>query len=82
MQLPRAPEAVAAEAAAAAAAEHRKASAAAAADEAAVRRLRMTLRDVASLMLTNRRYEMFWEPPDIDEDPTYWEKVGFEHVTK
>ncbi len=76
MQLPRAPEAVAAEAAAAAEAEHRKASAAAAAEEAAVRRLRMILRDIASLMLTQRRFEMFWEPPHPDDDPQYWQRVS------
>ena len=76
VQLPRAPEAVAAEAAAAARAEHRKAAAAAAAEESAVRQLRMILRDIASAMLCTRRWQAFAEPVHPEDDAEYWQKVG------
>ena len=75
VQLPRAPEAVAAEAAAAAQAEHRKAAAAAAGEEAAVRQLRMLLRDITSAMLCTRRWQAFAEPVHPEEDPEYWQRV-------
>ncbi|KAK9861644.1 hypothetical protein WJX84_011103 [Apatococcus fuscideae] len=74
-QLPRAPEAVAAEAAAAAEAAHRQAAATAAKEETAVRRLRMTLREIATMLLCNRRWQVFAEPVHPEDDPEYWQRV-------
>lgn len=66
-----------------AAAEARAAAEAAAAgrrayeaDQAALRALRMALRDVGIRLLTDRRWRMFAAPHDADAEPEYYEKVG------
>ena len=75
-QLPKAPEA----AEALAEAERRKAEAEAKArydaDVAAVRDLRMGLRDVATKLLCDRRWRSLALPVMPQEDPEYWERVG------
>lgn len=42
------------------------------ADEAALRALRMLLRDLTHRLLGNKKWEWFWEP---EEDPEWWDKV-------
>lgn len=75
-QLPKAPEA----AEALAEAERRKAEAEAKgrydADVAAVRDLRMGLRDVTTKLLCDRRWRSLALPVMPQEDPEYWERVG------
>jgi SpoVK/Ycf46/Vps4 family AAA+-type ATPase len=73
--LPLAPDAIAA------AAARKKAEETAAArqiyehDQAALRALRVTLREVTTKLLRNRRWELFWMPPDPEDDPEYWNTV-------
>ncbi len=76
LQLPKAPEA--AEALAEAARLKKKAEARAAyeADVAAVRELRMCLRDVATRLLTDRRWRSLALPVTPQEDAEYWQRVG------
>lgn len=76
MQLPRAPEALAAQAAAEQARAEAAARAAYEADVAAVRQLRMTLREVATKLLCDRRWRSLAAPVFPEEDPEYWERVG------
>ena len=75
LQLPKAPEA--AEALAEAAQNRKEAEARAAyeADVAAVRELRMCLRDVATRLLTDRRWRSLALPVTPQEDPEYWQRV-------
>lgn len=42
-------------------------------DAAALRALRMVLRDLTYKLLGNKKWEWFWEP---EEDPEWWDKVG------
>ena len=74
-QLPKAPEAVEA----LAEAERKKSEAEAKgrydADVAAVRDLRMGLRDVATKLLCDRRWRSLALPVTPQEDPEYWERV-------
>jgi len=73
--LPLAPDAIAA------AAAHKKAEETAVArqtyehDQAALRALRVALREVTTKLLRNRRWELFWMPPDPEDDPDYWNTV-------
>ena len=76
VQLPRAPEAAEAQAEAA---RQRWAAAAKAGYEAAVaavRELRMALRDVATRLLCDRRWRSLALPVAPQEDPEYWERVS------
>ena len=76
LQLPRAPEAAEAQAEAA---RQRGAAAAKAGYEAAVaavRELRMALRDVATRLLCDRRWRSLALPVAPQDDPEYWERVS------
>lgn len=46
-------------------------------DQAALRALRMALRDVLLRMLGSRKWEAYAEPVSPDEDPHYWNTVGW-----
>ncbi|PRW59558.1 ATPase family AAA domain-containing-like isoform X1 [Chlorella sorokiniana] len=70
--LPRAPEAVAAEEEAKKKAEEAAARQRYEEDAAALRALRMVLRDLTYKLLGNKKWEWFWEP---EEDPEWWDKV-------
>lgn len=76
-QLPRAPEALAAQEAAERERAEAAARAAYEADVAAVRQLRMTLRDVATKLLCDRRWRALAAPVSPEDDPTYWQRVGY-----
>ena len=76
VQLPRAPGAAEAQAEAA---RQRGAAAAKSAYEAAVaavRELRMALRDVATRLLCDRRWRSLALPVAPQDDPEYWERVS------
>ena len=78
VQLPRAPEAAEAQAEAA---RQRDAAAAKAGYEAAVaavRELRMGLRDVATRLLCDRRWRSLALPVAPQDDPEYWERVSID----
>ena len=79
VQLPRAPEAMAAQAAAEAARAEAAACASYEADVAAVRQLRMTLREIAMKLLCDRRWRVLAAPVSPEEDPNYWERVSSPH---
>ncbi|CAL8469143.1 g8684 [Coccomyxa elongata] len=74
-KLPRAPEALAAQEAAERERAEAAARAAYEADVAAVRQLRMTLRDVATKLLCDRRWRSLAAPVSPEDDPTYWERM-------
>ena len=74
-QLPRAPEAVEALAKAERKKSEAEAKARYEADVAAVRDLRMGLRDVATKLLCDRRWRSLALPVTPQEDPEYWERV-------
>jgi hypothetical protein len=74
-QLPKAPEAAEALAEAARQKHEAEARARYAADVAAVRDLRMGLRDVATKLLCDRRWRSLALPVAPQEDPEYWERV-------
>jgi len=76
-QLPKAPEVEAAAAAADAAARDAAERAAREADVAALRSLRMGLRDVTTRLLCDRRWRAFAEPVTAEEDPEYLALVRF-----
>lgn len=76
-QLPKAPEAEQAAAEADAAAKAAAERAARQADVAALRALRMGLRDVTTRLLCDRRWRAFAEPVTPEEDPEYLELVRF-----
>ncbi len=83
LQLPRAPEAMAAQEAAERERAEAAVRAAYEADVAAVRQLRMTLRDVATKLLCDRRWRALAAPVSPEDDPIYWERVRFFcHQTK
>jgi len=44
-------------------------------DHGVLRSLRMALRDITTRLLCDRRWRMFSEPPDPEEEPEYWEVV-------
>jgi hypothetical protein len=70
-QLPRAPEAIAATEAATTAAAAAAVQATRASDIAAVRTLRIALREVTTQLLVDRRWRAFSEPVSSLEDPEY-----------
>lgn len=74
--LPVAPEAVAAEAARMEQEAHVLARKAYEEDQAALRALRMALREITMKLLRNRKWEVFWEPPSLEYDPEYWKAVA------
>lgn len=45
-------------------------------DQAALRSLRMALREILLRLLSSRKWEAFAEPVSPDEDPHYWETVS------
>ncbi|GAB4822033.1 hypothetical protein N2152v2_009079 [Parachlorella kessleri] len=75
-QLPRDPGAAAAEAAARKEAEEWAARQRYEEDQAAMRALRMALRDILLRMLSSRKWDAFAEPVSPDEDPHYWDTVS------
>ena len=75
LQLPKAPEAAEALAEAARLRQEAEARAAYEAGVAAVRELRMCLRDVATRLLTDRRWRSLALPVTPQEDPEYWQRV-------
>ena len=75
LQLPKAPEAAEALTEAARLKKETEARAAYEADVAAVRELRMCLRDVATRLLTDRRWRSLALPVTPQEDPEYWQRV-------
>ncbi|CAL5230062.1 g13513 [Coccomyxa viridis] len=74
-ELPKAPEAAEALAEAARLKKEAEARAAYEADVATVRELRMCLRDVATRLLTDRRWRTLALPVTPQEDPEYWQRV-------
>lgn len=44
-------------------------------DDAALRSLRMGLRDIATRLLCSRQWKDFWEPIDPEDDPEYYARV-------
>jgi hypothetical protein len=75
VQLPRAPEAIAAEEEAARLKAEAEARARYEADAAALRQLRMALREAATKLLGDRRWRSLAMPVSPEEDPEYWERV-------
>ena len=51
------------------------------ADVAAVRQLRMTLREIAMKLLCDRRWRVLAAPVSPEEDPDYWERVSFSYLS-
>lgn len=75
VQLPKAPEAVAAEEEAARLRAEAEARAKYDADVAAIRQLRMALREVATKLLNDRRWRSLAMPVSPEDCPEYWERV-------
>lgn len=45
-------------------------------DQRTLRALRMILRSILTSLLNNKRYKLFWEPMEPDQDPEYWQVVS------
>lgn len=75
MQLPIAPEGIALQAEAQRAKEVAEARQQWEDDEAALRSLRMALRDIATKLLCTRQWKDFWDPVDPEDDPDYYTQV-------
>ena len=75
MQLPLAPEGLVDQAEAAKAKKQAEARRRWEEDEAALRSLRMALREITTKLLCTRQWKEFWEPVDPEEDPEYYTQV-------
>ncbi len=75
VQLPLAPEGLVMQAEAAKAKAEAEARRRWEDDDAALRSLRMTLREITTKLLCTRQWKEFWEPVDPEEDPEYYTQV-------
>ena len=75
LQLPLAPDALALQAEAAEQREVAEARRLWEEDEAALRALRMGLREIATKLLCTRQWKAFWLPVDPEDDPDYYSQV-------
>ena len=75
LQLPVAPEGLAMQAEAETARREAEARRLWEEDEAALRSLRMALREITTKLLCARQWKEFWDPVDPEDDPGYYAQV-------